>query len=154
MSGAGRVGVALGLGLGLSLGLAITACVTPRPEPPAWQGAHERRGEIIALATQIRDWRREAGMGVEPPPTLVVQMRTTSARGARQPATCNGAAPPPPCHDVCSIADAICDNADRICRIAGELPGDAWAADKCDSAKASCREARERCCGCQREAEP
>ena len=53
------------------------------------------------------------------------------------------------CQDVCSLAGAICENADSICRIAGELPGDTWAEGKCDSAKASCKEAKERCCSCE-----
>jgi hypothetical protein len=56
---------------------------------------------------------------------------------------------PPSCDDVCNLADAICDNAEAICTIAGELgKDDDFAQDKCSSAKGSCREAKQKCCGC------
>jgi hypothetical protein len=108
----------------------------------------ERKSEIQALWIQIRDWRQQAGLRVAPPLDLKNQMlRATMATALRvcpdevEPAT-------PVCRDVCSLADAICENAESICRIADELPGDSWAADKCADAKASCREAKERCCKC------
>ena len=62
--------------------------------------------------------------------------------------------PGPPqarCADVCELGGAICENAEDICAIATELGDDAWAKDKCDSAKASCREAQERCCQCNKD---
>jgi hypothetical protein len=40
--------------------------------------------------------------------------------------------------DTCSLGDAICDNAEVICTIAGELR-DGWSRDKCTSANASGR---------------
>ena len=59
---------------------------------------------------------------------------------------------PTTCDDVCSLADAICDNAEAICTIADELgKDDDFAQDKCTSAKASCREAKQKCCGCSSE---
>lgn len=59
-------------------------------------------------------------------------------------------APPPAgtCGDVCTLADSICDNAGRICDLADDLPGDTWAAERCDAGKAACARASERCCGC------
>lgn len=109
-----------------------------------------RRNEITALSTQIRQWRREAGMDVEPDDdTIVAMARTTPATAAR---ACVLPTPPlPRCNDVCDLADAICDNAEAICAIAAELRDDTWAKDKCDNAKASCREAQERCCDCHRD---
>lgn len=59
--------------------------------------------------------------------------------------------PSPSCTDVCNLAEAICDNAGDICRIADELADDYWAKEKCRSAKASCKEAKEHCCGCEGE---
>jgi hypothetical protein len=58
------------------------------------------------------------------------------------------------CGVVCSLADAICENSARICRIADEIEGDAWACGKCSSAKASCKEARQACCRCWSEETP
>jgi hypothetical protein len=52
------------------------------------------------------------------------------------------------CTDTCNLKDAICDNAESICRIAGELGNDDWADKKCSSAKASCKEATQKCCEC------
>ncbi|MCB9560898.1 MAG: hypothetical protein H6708_10870 [Kofleriaceae bacterium] len=140
--------------LGVAVGLAIGACMQRAPTPmPGWEVAHERRNEIALLSTQIRDWRREAGMSVEPAAAWVLQARPMDVRTAK--AVC------PPSHhvsatcgDVCDLADAICDNAESICSIAGELGDDAWAKDKCDSAKASCREAKQRCCACDAPTEP
>jgi hypothetical protein len=128
---------------GLVLGLVIAACahtpVMPRQDP--------RRDEITALWAQTRDWRREAGMELEPDGDAVVQMERMSVRGAA--AVCEPPpSPPDGCVDVCGLADAICDNAERICDLAGELKGDDWAAGKCSDAKASCREATQRCCSC------
>src|SRR5688572_16570651 len=116
-------------------GLAALSCASAQrtaQAPSSWQ-----RDEIIALDTQIREWRQEAGMRVVPEPRWI-----------------NQSVPPSPqpysdeCKDICSLADAICSNRDRICDIAGEMPEDTWAKGKCDSAKASCNEARDRCTNC------
>ncbi|MBP8806799.1 MAG: hypothetical protein KBG48_32510 [Kofleriaceae bacterium] len=131
----------------------IVACAG-RPQPSiAWSELQAKRNEITALSTQIRQWRREAGLGVEPDAAAVLAMaRTTAASAAR---VCTRPAPVPErCADVCELGAAICENAEDICAIAAELGDDPWAADKCDSAKASCREAQERCCGCDRAGAP
>jgi hypothetical protein len=61
---------------------------------------------------------------------------------------------PETCNDVCSLADAICDNAEQICILADELgKQDTWAQGKCASAKASCRDAKKKCCGCSEDTE-
>jgi hypothetical protein len=52
------------------------------------------------------------------------------------------------CTSACTLADSICTNAGKICDLAKQLPGDDWAAGKCASGETSCRDARERCCGC------
>jgi hypothetical protein len=50
------------------------------------------------------------------------------------------------CEDVCKLSGSICDNAESICELAAQLPGDAWAEERCGAAKASCQRASERCC--------
>lgn len=106
----------------------------------------DKRTEIIALWTQVRSWRLDAGMALEPHPDSLLGVRGKSVQGAQR--VCQ-AQVPTPCHDVCNLGDAICDNAERICEIAAELgPDDKLGVEKCESAKASCREAKQRCCGC------
>jgi hypothetical protein len=131
---------------GMAGGALVTACARRPPNGP-------RRDEVMALWTQIRDWRREAGIGVEPAASTVQQMAPMTVARARRMSTPCPTSPPRACHDVCSLADAICDNAERICDIAAELD-DGWASEKCNSAKASCREATERCCTCEDPDEP
>jgi hypothetical protein len=129
--------------LALVVGLVIGACVARKGAV-----APNGRSEITALWTQIRDWRREAGMDVEPPSAAVNQAERMDVGTARRAPICRAYTPTPACDDVCGLADAICDNATNICDLAAGMPGDVWAEDKCNSAKASCREAKERCCSC------
>ncbi|MGE0549424.1 MAG: hypothetical protein AB7O24_31285 [Kofleriaceae bacterium] len=109
--------------------------------------------EITNLWTQIRAWRREAKMELDPPPGLLSQVGSKPVREAAR--VCPDGHPvPKSCDDICSIGDAICDNAEAICGIADELgKDDDFAQQKCASAKASCREAKQRCCDCS-EADP
>ena len=150
-----RGSVALGCVLALACGLAIAvaACVSKPPvvDPMI---AQAKRQEITALWTQIRDWRREGGMQVEPLPSSLPQYTSMSVPEAARvcPET---HAVPKECDDRCSLADAICDNAERICTLADELgKGDQLAQEKCSSAKASCREAKQRCCACAKPSIP
>ncbi len=141
--------LAAATGAAFALGLFLVACGGSRA-PRTWQEQQSKRNDITVLWAQIRDWRREAGMGVEPDETAVMAMsRMTVSSAAR--ACVLDRAPRPACSDVCDLGDAICDNAESICGIADEL-NDPWAREKCDSAKASCREARQRCCRCDEDA--
>ncbi|MBK9031371.1 MAG: hypothetical protein IPL61_08540 [Myxococcales bacterium] len=145
--------LAIGCALAGGLAGALVACAGRAQPPVAWSELQAKRNEITALATQIRQWRHEGGLGVEPDDATVLAMAyTTAATAAR---ACVLPAPPVTrCADVCELGSAICENAEDICAIAAELGDDAWAKDKCDSAKASCREAQERCCTCNREETP
>ena len=129
----------LGVLLACAIGIAAACAGKQRPDPAKSQ-------EILALWGQIRQWRVEGGMGAEPHSSTMMQMtkQTVKQAGAACP---EGHNVPTSCNDVCNLADAICDNAERICIIADDLDT-AWAADKCTSAKASCREAKQRCCKC------
>jgi hypothetical protein len=144
--------LAAGLVCGLVGGLAGSCARTM--EPPEWQRRQQKMTEITTLWAQIRDWRRAAHMVLDPTPADVFQWRgrpvSEAARvcpdGRTVPANAT-------CGDVCSLADAICDNAEAICGIADELgKNDHDAQDKCTSAKASCREAKQRCCNCSKDA--
>lgn len=139
-----RTSAAVLLTLTLAALVAAGSCAG-RPTTPQWQAQQMRKNEITALWTQIRDWRREAGMVVDPNPTMVFAMSRQSVHAADQ--TCPHRVPNT-CGDVCNLSDAICDNAESICAIAEELGEDPWARGKCDNAKASCKEARQRCCEC------
>jgi hypothetical protein len=65
--------------------------------------------------------------------------------------------PPTPeeCTDIKVLSDSICDNAERICKIAGELGPDDPARASCDKAQRSCKDAQERAkvCGPEEGAE-
>jgi hypothetical protein len=133
------------LGAVLSTAIAIAAACGGRQ---VVSGNDPRKQDITALWTQIRDWRREAKLPVDPRPQDVFQVAPLTVDKAKQ--VCPDSHPvPPSCGDVCSLAEAICDNAEQICILADDLgKQDKWAQDKCDSAKASCRDAKKRCCGC------
>lgn len=139
------VGQLLALASGLMLAAAIVACArTPHPQT---ETRMQKLNEITTLWAQIRGWRREARMDLDPEPTT---MHTWSGRTVPEAArVCPESLPiPTRCDDVCSLGEAICDNAERICTLADELGNDQLAQEKCTSAKASCREAKQRCCTC------
>ena len=88
-------------------------------------------------------------MDLDPSPADVIQWRGRTGAARRRACAPTTTPVPPTCSDVCSLADAICDNAEAICGIADELGKDDHVAqEKCTSAKASCREAKQRCCNC------
>ena len=140
--------VAIATLVGLLAGMAIGACVKHEPGP-GWQRGYEKRNEITALWTQIREWRQEAGMDLEPAPKTILQVENRTAKKIARERLCPAKPPPPACDDVCGLSEAICENSESICGIAAELAPDDWAEQKCNSAKASCREAKQRCCSCE-----
>ena len=148
-----------GVLIGLGLAIAIAACAAGRSAQPAASGPSvagvdagidPRKQEIMRLSKEIRQWRVGQDMAPEPPIDLTQRPEFIQppVKKLRQ---CQGEEDPPKtaeCTDVCTLKDDICDNAESICRIADELGDDAWAQEKCKSAKASCKEATEKCCGC------
>lgn len=112
------------------------------------QWRQDKRNEIANLWVQIRDWRREAHMPLDPPHAFELQLARTPVKEAKRVCADNHEVPKT-CDDVCNLSDAICDNAEQICKLADELgKDDTFAQDKCTNAKASCREAQQRCCDC------
>jgi hypothetical protein len=132
------------VGAALVVGLVIGACAVRSPGVTPFD---PRKNEITALWTQIRDWRVEAHLGTNPRTDLVLEMSRVTVRQAANVCP-DSHVPPPACEDICSLASAICENAEQICAIAAELAPDAWSEEKCTSAKASCKEAKLQCCGC------
>jgi hypothetical protein len=131
----------------------VMSCAAKRTEhasaPRAPLPGSDGHAEIEARWQEIQRARVEVGLTDEP---TAITMAATGPLTVDDAARVCEAAPPPPlgvCHEVCELAGSICDNARAICQLADELPGDAWAADRCGSAKASCREAEQRCCDCR-----
>jgi hypothetical protein len=110
--------------------------------PPLGGRPDEMRAKIAQLDEEILRDMQEAQ--VEPPDaTMSASMASTPMADVRQ--VCEHA-PGDRCEDVCKLSGSICDNASSICDIAAQLPGDAWAEERCGAAKASCKRATERCC--------
>jgi hypothetical protein len=139
-------GTAWGIAAALACGLAAGMLLGCPKAPPS---TSSQKNEITALWTQIRDWRLEAGLAVEPAAGDIARAPKTVGHAR---AICRPNPSTTQCGDVCDLADAICDNAERICDLAQELDGDSWANGKCTSAKTSCREAKQRCCSCDDQA--
>jgi len=135
-----------GLVAGLVLAAIIASCNHPAPATMTPSERYDLLTQQTALWTQIRDWRREAGLRVEPPAELLQEFRGRTLKEAQR--VCPDTHPiTRACEDICSLADAICDNAEAICEIADKLgKADHQAQEKCASAKASCKEAKQRCC--------
>ncbi len=136
-------GVAVGLLLGIAISIVVACGGTQVPNHD-----QDKRTQIAILWGQIRDWRREAKMPLEPPRALTFQYQNRAVQEAKRVCT-DGHVVPKTCDDVCDLSDAICDNAEAICGLADELgKDDTFAQEKCASAKASCRESKQRCCDC------
>ena len=139
-------GVALGLAIGLvlELGLVLGLAACAHPPHRTAETRLQKLNEITTLWAQIRGWRREAHMELDPAPLTMHQWRTRTVPEAARVCP-ESLRAPPRCDDVCSLGDAICDNAEQICIISGELDDNLWAHDKCTSATASCRELQQLC---------
>ena len=158
----GVLGIPPGLWLGACAAVAI-ACGAAQPKtsasPPA--AAPEVRGqdphaqaheEIDALDRQIAD---ELAKAQVPPPRASACTGAACAEAMSQPFT-TPLPTDPACHpantdrctSACTLSTSICGNQQKICDLAKQLPGDDWAANKCESAKASCKAAHDSCCTC------
>ena len=135
----------------LLIAILVMSCGGPQKGPGCDDAC--KREEIITLSTQIRGWRHDARMELEPTRNNVMKFFAQPLDRVKQVCTETHEVPKK-CEDVCELSTDICDNAENICGIAAELgPDDTWAQDKCASAKASCREAKQKCCDCSK-AEP
>jgi len=154
-------GVLIGLGLAIAIAACASARQTAAPESAgaepsmARTDVDPRKQDIIRLSDEIRQWRISSDMTAEPPVDLTQrpEYMQPPIKKIRQ---CPAQDEPPQdeCADVCTLKDDICDNAERICDIADKLGDDEWAREKCKSAKASCKEATDKCCGCLADEKP
>ena len=133
---------------GVALGILIAIVIACGGAQKDFTPVDPRDNEITALWTQIRDWRREAHMPLDPTKQDEVMFGPRSFGEVKHVCPENHHVPKT-CDDVCNLKDDICDNAERICDLADQLgKGDDYAQEKCRNAKASCREATQRCCDC------
>ena len=125
--------------------LALAACGSgrsvTRPDPIEVQN---KKSDISMYYGQILDWRQQDDLASLLPPNHWYQVN--ASKMADRP---TNAPHCDKCDTACDLADHICAAADEICTIAGTLPGDEWAADKCRSANASCAEAKDKCNKCR-----
>lgn len=112
------------------------AAMAPAQPPTAQSGAmtpapqtnEEKRAEINRLSDEISGQQQhQAAIPAAPTP-----MSAGSAT----------------CTDVCNFSKSICDNSDKICKLADELQPDEWATGKCNEGKQSCDSAKKRCTDC------
>ncbi len=117
---------------------AMTASVDSYP--------HDPKAHIAKLFNEIGTGRQRLNLPFEPMADDVSEAHTASA-----PRSADVAAGTEPansvCKETCTVKASICRNSAKICELADGLD-DAWADEKCDSGKVSCREATTQCDEC------
>ena len=136
-----------GLLAGLVIAALILSCAAGTSMTRGESDRIAKMNEITSLWTQIREFRADMGLSLEPSVTMLNEFRNKSVKDAQRVCADNHKVPKP-CEDTCTLSGHICENADLICKIADELGEHDRAQEKCTSAKASCREAKQRCCNC------
>jgi len=150
------LGVALGACCAVASACGASAPKASRAAPavPAVEdvGGGDPHVQIDALDRQIADEMARAHV---PPPATATCTGASCATAMSQPFA-TPMATDPECHpaktetctSACTLSTSICSNQQKICDLATQLVGDDWAANKCESAKASCRAAHDSCCSC------
>jgi hypothetical protein len=137
-------GAVKAIALGLALATIVVACAAVPTaqhravnEPPhVPQGdPHE---QIEHWSADIAARHQQLGGSTVAPNVTTARMATTCERAQNDS-----------CRQTCTLADSICEDATKICNLADQMPGDAWAKDKCDSARATCTDSQKQCCGCK-----
>jgi hypothetical protein len=122
------------------------------PQTAGSEPAGDPHAEIEQLSQQIEHDRAAQPHGAGATPMVAGatprEPRSAPLPPSGQDPTCHPA-PSDTCTSSCKLSDSICTNAEHICKLAGELAGDDWAAKKCTSARATCDTAHTECCGCQ-----
>jgi len=122
------------------------------PSSPAAQSREDPHAQIDALDREIADDMAKAHLA--PPPAATCSGAACAAAMSAPFATPTATdlqchpAPTQRCTDACALSTSICNNQQKICDLAKQLPGDDWAANKCESARASCKAANDSCCTC------
>lgn len=144
--------------------IAIASCGASRQKsseagaPAAAPEAGTAGAEVMPATprAQIEDLDRQiaadrAQLGLDEPTDAMVQgapAAPMSVAPASEDPTCRPAATDT-CKTSCSLSDSICGNAEKICKLAQDMAGDDWAANKCAKANQTCEASRAKCCGCQ-----
>jgi len=117
----------------------------PQPSSP-------QDDQIAEYARAIEEQRQQLGL---PAPTPAGKTGAVAMSQDEHPSVAPTAPTQPTCHpasetctQACTLSGSICDNAKKICDIATELPGDAWASNKCVEGNETCAAAKKRCCDC------
>ncbi len=134
-----------GILAGLALVVLVLSCARGTYRPAEDRIA--KMTEITALWTQIRQFRADMELDLEPAVSTQLEFKTKTVKDAQRVCSDNHKVPKP-CEDKCTLSSHICENAELICKIADELGEHDRAQEKCTSAKASCREAKQKCCNC------
>jgi hypothetical protein len=124
----------------------VAAPLPPRPSDP-------RADQIDTLVAQIDQQRGEMNLPEQHGErTSGVEPRSTAMAGGTAPPVAPTCEQPKGqsdnCKQSCTLKTSICENAKKICDIAGEMAGDEWAAQKCADGNATCDAARKKCCEC------
>ena len=140
---------ALATALGACGGAHGSSAVTagePGTSPVLSVDPREAHAEIEALMERTQVDMDTLGATAGDPMTSPVPSTSPS----EIPQTCSPpAAPSSTCRDVVDLAHRVCDAASRICELAADLPGDDWAAGRCNAGAASCATAHQRSCDCR-----
>jgi hypothetical protein len=135
----------------IALWLATAACAASRQSSAVTATPMEPgspHAQIAQLSQQLDDRRQQLGLPVPSvngcQPSCAVSAMSVEPRGDAQCHPGQSDA----CSQTCTLADSICDNAQKICELASQLPGDAWAAQKCSDGKSTCEAAHAKCCAC------
>jgi hypothetical protein len=135
-----------GIVVGLLIAALVLSCaVNNRRADTEMQVRIDKMNEITALWVEIRRYRGDLEMPLDPPVSMMNEFRAKTVKDARRVCSDNHARPAT-CQDSCTLSDHICENAELICKIADELGKHDRAQEKCTSSKASCREAKQKCC--------
>lgn len=125
--------------------LLVAACAGRTSRSP-YEPRDTAHAEILSYDQDIRAWRSDLKLSLTPDERKVITMHQEPVQ---KPPALPAAGVGEICLDVCDLATRICEAQEHICKIAGELGAeDEWAAEKCDSAKVSCKEAKGRCESC------
>ncbi len=136
-----------GIQAGILAAAFVVACMGGHPPRGTDNDRIIKMNEITALWTQIRQFRADLNLPLDPANSMLIEFKNKSVKDAQRVCADNHSVPKP-CEDTCTLSGHICENADLICKIADELGPQDRAQEKCTSAKASCREAKQECCNC------
>jgi hypothetical protein len=107
----------------------------------------DSHADIDRLSKAIDADREKLALPMPPVPSCAPQCTATPMAAAVTSKDCHPGQSDT-CQQTCTLSDAICDNAQHICTLAAQLPGDSWAAEKCDAGKSTCDAAHAKCCAC------